>query len=284
MICFTCGQQCHKANYCQAKKQNPNKDLATANIRKVGENYNRPVLLALAPNCMKGEVNGRTATILVDSGAQRTIVKASLVNAADYTGESIPITTFILEEAVSRPLANITITTANITLFRQAAIVDDHMMMGSEDVLLSISLGSTEKLADLLLDGEPYMRNPPAIINVTRAQEKCAVAEDKAGAAQESLDDIHPIAIDEEARTDETEEGPQGVEDAIIPDDEQVEESPLLTPTLVNTTQTLGCPLVHPGGIPSAELQAATREDETLQAWRAKRMSRWMDFTGMMAC
>ena len=217
---------------------------------------------------MKGEVNGRTATILVDSGAQHTIVKASLVNAADYTGESIPITTFILEEAVSIPLANITITTANITLFRQAAVVDDHM--GSEDVLLSISLGLTEKLADLLLDGEPYMPNPPAIINVTRAQEKCAVAENKAGAAQESLDDIHPIAIDEAARTDETEEGPQGVEDAIIPDDEQVEESPLLTPTLVNTTQTLDCPLVHPGGIPSAELQAATREDETLQAWRAK--------------
>ena len=56
----------------------------------------------------------------------------------------------------------------------------------------------------------------------------------------------------------------------IIPDDEQVEESPPLTPTLVNNTQTLDCPLVHPGGIPSAELQAATREDETLQAWRAK--------------
>ena len=103
---------------------------------------------------MKGEVNGRAATILVDLGAQRTIVKASLVNAADYTGESIPITTYILEEAVSRLLANITITTANITLFRQAAVVDDHIMMGSEDVLLSISLGSTEKLADLLLDGE----------------------------------------------------------------------------------------------------------------------------------
>ena len=109
---------------------------------------------------------------------------------------------------------------ANITLFRQVAVVDDHMMMGSEDVLLSISLGSTEKLADLLLDGEPYMPNPPAIINVTRDQEKHAVAEDKAGAAQESLDDIHPIAIDEAARADETEEGSQGVEDAIIPDDE----------------------------------------------------------------
>ena len=53
------------------------------------------------------------------------------------------------------------------------------MMMGSEDVLLSISLGSTEKLADLLLDGEPYMPNPPAIINVTRAQEKRAVARTK---------------------------------------------------------------------------------------------------------
>ena len=60
------------------------------------------------------------------------------------------------------------------------------------------------------------------------------------------------------------------MEDAIIPDDEQVEESPPLTPTLVNTTQTLDFPLVHPGGIPCAELQAAMREDETLQAWRAK--------------
>ena len=124
------------------------------------------------------------------------------------------------------------------------------MMMGSEDVLLSISLGSTKKLADLLLEGEPYMPNPPAIINFTRAQEKRAVAEDEAGAAQESLDDIHPIAIDEAARTDETEEGLQGVEDAIFPDDEQVEESPPLTPTLVNTTQTLGlsagAPRRHP--------------------------------------
>ena len=117
MICFACGQPGHKASYCQAKKQNPNKDLATANIRKVGENYNQPVSSPLAPNCMKGEVNGRRATILVDSGAQRTIVKASLVNAADYTGESIPITTFILEEAVSRSLANITINMDNITLF-----------------------------------------------------------------------------------------------------------------------------------------------------------------------
>ena len=204
MICFSCGQPGHKASYCQAKKQNPNKDLATANIRKVGEHYNRLVSSPLAPNCMKGEVNGGTATVLVDSGTQRTIVKASLVNAANYMGESIPIITVILEEAVSRPLANITITTANITLFRQAEVVDDHMMMGSEDVLLSISLGYTEKLADLLLDGESYMPNPPAIINVTRAQEKRAVTEDEAGAAEESLDDIHPIAIDEVARTDET--------------------------------------------------------------------------------
>ena len=265
MICFACDQPGHKASYCQAKKQNPNKDLAMANIRKVGEHHNWPVSSPLAPKCMKGEVNGRTATILVDSGTQRTIVKASLVNAADFTGESIPITTFILEEAVSRPLADITTTTANITLG-----VDDHMMMGSEDVLLSISLGSTEKLADLLLDGEPYMPNLPAVTNVTRAQEKHAVTEDEAGAAQESLDDIHLIAIDEAARTDETKERPQGVEDAIIPDDEQVEESPPLTPTLVHTIQTLDCPLVHPGGIPSAELQAAMREDEALQAWRAK--------------
>ena len=130
------------------------------------------------------------------------------MNAADYTGKSIPITTYILEEAISRPLANIIITTANITLFRQVAVVDDHMMIGSEDVLLSISLGSTEKLADLLLDGEPYIPNPPAIIKVTRDQEERAVAEDEAGAAQESLDDIYLIATDEAARTDETEEGP----------------------------------------------------------------------------
>ena len=60
------------------------------------------------------------------------------------------------------------------------------------------------------------------------------------------------------------------MEDSIIPDNEQVEDSPPLTPTLVNTIQTLDHPLVHPGGIPSAELQAAMREDETLQAWRAK--------------
>ena len=40
MICFACGQPGHKASYCQAKKQNPYKDLATANIRKVGEHYN----------------------------------------------------------------------------------------------------------------------------------------------------------------------------------------------------------------------------------------------------
>ncbi len=66
------------------------------------------------------------------------------------------------------------------------------------------------------------------------------------------------------------EEGPQGVEDPIIPDDEQVEESPPLTSTLVNTTQILDCLLVHPGGIPSTELQAATRKDETLQAGSAK--------------
>ena len=264
MICFASGQPGHKDSYCQAKKQNPNKDLAKANIRKVSEHYNRLVSSPLAPNSMKGEVNRWTATILVDSGAQRTIVKVSLVTAADYTGESIPITTFILEEAVSRPLANITINTANITLFRQAAVVDDHMMMGSADVLLSIALSSTEKLADLLLDSETYIPNPPAIINVTRAQEKRAVMEDEAVAAQEFLDDIHLIAIDEAAWTDETEEGMHGVEDAIIPDDEQVEESPPLTPTLVRTTQTLDCPLVHPGGIPSAELQAAMREDETL--------------------
>ena len=57
MICFASGQLGHKASYCQAKKQNPNKDLATANIRKVGEHYNQPVLSPLAPNCMKGEVN-----------------------------------------------------------------------------------------------------------------------------------------------------------------------------------------------------------------------------------
>ena len=64
------------------------------------------------------------------------------------------------------------------------------------------------------------------------------------------------------------------MEDSIIPDNEQVEESPPLIPTLVNTTQTLDCPLMHPGGIPSAELQAATREDETFRSGEPKLMSR----------
>ncbi len=212
---------------------------------------------------MKGEVNGRAATILVDSGAQRTIVKASLVNAADYTDESIPITTYILEEAVSRLLANITITTANFTLFRQAAVVDDHMIMGSEDVLLSICLGSTEKLADLLLGGEPYMPNPPAIINVTRVQEKRAVAA---------------------ARTDETEERPQCVEDAIIPDDEQVEESPPLTPTL----ETLHRPWIvrwcTQAASPVLSFRLRRGRMKPFRRGEPKRMSRWMGFTGMMAC
>ena len=281
MICFACGQLGHKASYCQAKKQNPNKDLATANIRKVGEHYNRLVLSPLAPNCMKGEVNGRTATILVDSGAQRTIIEASLVNAADYTGESIPITTFILEEAISRPLANITITMANITLFRQAAVVDDRMIIGFEDVLLSISLGSTEKLADLLLDGEPYMPNPPAIINVTRAQEKRAVMEDEAGAAQESLDDIHPITIDKAARTDKTEEGPQGVEDAIIPDWRRARPSPPPLSTLHRPGIVRWCTQT---ASPALSSRLRRGRMKPFRCGEPKQMSRWMGFTGTMAC
>ena len=216
---------------------------------------------AKGPNCIKGLVNGKRANILLDSGAQCTMVKAGLVQQQDYTGEFIRITTFLEEQPTLRPLADITIVTDTLSLKQRAAVMADDQMRGPEDVLLSVMLGSTEKMTDILVDGESVISEANVVvINATRAQKRANGEQEEAVRQQEALDELRPTTIDEVVRAAET-----GRAAAYLQEEESEEEEELATPnpTLINTT-------AQPGGIPSAEIQAETKTDDTLRAWRDK--------------
>ena len=98
IVCFACGVPGHKSTECP-KRSNPGKG-GPKQVRQLWAGGSQDVIL-------KGQVNGKGASLLLDSGAGITIVPEDMVEKKCWTGRSITVKPFRSTSLGKLPTANV---------------------------------------------------------------------------------------------------------------------------------------------------------------------------------
>ena len=96
IVCFICGVEGHKATSCPSKT---NKGGAKP-VRQLS-------LRESVDTVMKGTVNGKGASLLLDSGANITVVPENMVEESDKDGRSVCLKAFRSEESIRMATAKV---------------------------------------------------------------------------------------------------------------------------------------------------------------------------------
>ena len=100
IVCYICGVEGHKATACPGKKE-AQKGANTKQVKQVRLTEERDTIL-------QGKVNGKGASLLLDSGAHITVVPKDMVGEELKTGESVVVKAFQSETPMRLPTAKVT--------------------------------------------------------------------------------------------------------------------------------------------------------------------------------
>ena len=125
--CFSCQEKGHKSNECPKNRQ---KQTKSAQVRVVVTPTPKQ------PKLVKGRVGSNTCNMLLDSGANVTVVAARLVEVEQYLPETIQMTG-VNGIQVSHPKAKIWLHVGSFSIPHVVAVVKDL----SDDVILGLDLG-----------------------------------------------------------------------------------------------------------------------------------------------
>ena len=99
IVCYICGVEGHKATTCPSKKE-PQKGSEPKPVRRIR-------LKGSSAAVIQGQVNGKGASFLLDSGADITAVPEGMVGEDCKTGESVWVKAFQSHSSVKYPTAKV---------------------------------------------------------------------------------------------------------------------------------------------------------------------------------
>ena len=100
IVCYICGVEGHKATVCPGRKE-AQKGASPKQVKQVKLTEERDTIL-------QGKVNGKGASLLLDSGAHITVVPKDMVGEELKTGESVVVKAFQSETPMRLPTAKVT--------------------------------------------------------------------------------------------------------------------------------------------------------------------------------
>lgn len=230
--CFHCGEPNHRASDC------PNRNIQTKPIKKEVNHISTGSAGSLK-NTIRGFYAGKPIVILADTGADISVIKASLVPPTEYSDEMCRVIGWGSKDPFTLHTADVVIQMGETTYSRRAAVAPDELL--KPDIIMSIQMREMPLLDVMALDFVD--KTPQASIFATRAQ----VIEDQEG--QEA------IALQEQA-------------DQFLPKDPQ--QFPDDKPEDTHTEPKLDYPLALPKEIDQAEFQREVMSDDSLAGWRQK--------------
>ena len=136
-ICFVCQEKGHKANECPKKKKNGQK-YKQIQVRKV------MTPSPLNPKILTGKVGSAQCKMLLDTGANVTVVSDRLVKNDQYLDQDIQMTG-VNGITMFHPKARVWIHVGSFTISQEVAVVKDL----PDEVILGLDLG--EAFDELLL-------------------------------------------------------------------------------------------------------------------------------------
>lgn len=192
--CFLCGKKGHKRPDC------PN---------RVGR-----VITPTRKESLKvdGRIGGHDCSMTIDTGAQQTVVHASLVEDHEYTGETIRLMGYN-GHTTENPMASVWVHVGEYSIRHEVAVCKE----APSDVLIGLDIG----ILDYLLTLEKQQRKARAAVNATtRAQHRRNEQEKAQNQFLSEQDKAEPRPLDEVSELEENSD----TEDSIVAE-QPVEEA-----------------------------------------------------------
>ena len=277
IICHTCGVEGHKSPQCPRRGKGSNgAEVKPKPVKRVCEKQSIGVK-------MDGTVNGHKTLILLDSGADISVVPADLVADSQLVREQVSVKAFGDSPAVLLPMADVKFTLGDISWSERVAVTPVSEGASGE-VLLSLDIKSERGLQIVLL------ANGVAQVDVarvtTRSQAKDEKEEEKKEVefVAECTPIVKPVVPNGHVVSYEpgTMEGQVVVKESL--DDVELEDEEVLVDLVdpsvdeeeveYNLTDYGDCeesiviPPVAAGNSDRAALAAETLTDPTLEGWR----------------
>ena len=186
--CYSCGKKGHKRPECPNKVARVVSPVRRASLR------------------VDGCVGEHECQMTIDTGAQKTVVKADLVKPEEYTGKSIRLLGFD-GGAVTVPLAKVWLHIGEYAIQHVVAVCDEP----SEEALLGLDIGMLDYLMQLEKESERE-RNKCSVNITTRAQAKAHKEQEKRDADLSERDQANPTPLEFEPEIERDVDSEIGVE------------------------------------------------------------------------
>ena len=270
VVCYTCGEEGHKSPQCPQGKGEKDKGARPKPVKRVWQSH---------PDCVQllGEVDGHATPILLDSGADISVVPESMVAPERLAGGSVALKPFGAGKPLLLPIANVPFKIGELEWVERVAVAPKEEGV-EEEVLYGLNLKSERGLRLVLLIND---LEPKEVLRVkTRAQveaERKQDMEDENVMAQEWA---RPKEVSIVLDRKEVEKGNLGnkAEEVVLnldcgqdayDDDEEEEDVKLyqLREGLEEEPELVVQP-VKAGKDSRASLVSETKNDPTLENWR----------------
>ena len=209
--CFGCGKKGHKRPDCPLKQKvgwvnNSGDESEVARKKKPSERSESVIAAILQPGLyVEGRIGQRACSMRIDTGADRTVVDANLVEETEYLGRSVTLEGFNGFN-VSQPLAKVWIEVGKHRLHHIVAVVDN----APEKILLGMDTGIMRYLLELEVQ-QMHAKEELKLANskvheltlITRDQAACQAAEEQVDTELSAESGAMPFQFSDEMFGDE---------------------------------------------------------------------------------
>ena len=241
-VCFNCRKVGHKANVCPDRKV-PVKTERAYHLEKAESKRH-----GNSDKAMQGKICHLDASILVDTGADVSVIREGLVCPQHMTGAKVSVRGFGSEET-TYPTAKVTVELGPLSIDSIAAVAPDGYF-DNLDMLLGLSVDSPD-LAELVQWIRTEKSTISAQVNVvTRAQAKADALEDQAVLLAEKV----PKSPAEHLQSESSSSGKESSESVV----EEISSVVSQNGSVVDSWE---CPIVTRGSESQVGFVKAIKED-----------------------
>ena len=140
IVCYICGVEGHKATTCPGKNGTQKGSKSVKQLRQRGT----------GDSVLKGKLNGKSANLLLDSGADITVVSESRVPKSARTGRSISVQAYKSKETIRMPTATVKFSVEGLADWEEVVALAPAEPGEEDEVLYGLRL-MTPRGLDLVL-------------------------------------------------------------------------------------------------------------------------------------
>ena len=279
IVCHTCGVDGHKSPQCPRRFKGSGAEVKSKPVKQVSREGKRSGLVRVT-----GTVSGKETLILLDSGADISVVPAALIREDQITSEQVLIKPYGTgAPSVWLPTAEVDFALGNIQ-WREIVAVEPEGEGASKEVLLSLNLKSPRGI-DIVLWVNQDTTQPPdkgGAVDVARVTTRSQASEEKRKDEEEAefVAEYTPVArpvvgpvipnghvvCNEPGKEEGQVVLPESLVEEVTEDEEEEVEYNLIEYDECDDSVVI--PPVAAGNSDRAALVAETLTDPTLEGWR----------------